>query len=64
MIKKYVIIKISISVNQLNRRLEPDEKRINKSEERPEKIILRAREGDHDVDQREIRRLSEWTEKD
>lgn len=47
----------------IKRRLETDEKRISKLEERAEKIKLKAIERDKEVDQREIKRHSEQNEK-
>ena len=63
MTKNYIIIKISISINMIKRRLETDEKRISKLEERSEKIKLNAIERDKEVDQREVKRHSEQNEK-
>lgn len=61
--ENYVRIKISISINMLNSRLEPEEKRIRKLGDGSEEITLKAIERDKEGDQREVKRQRESNEK-
>lgn len=61
--ENYVRIKISISINKLNSRLEPEEKRIKKLGDGFEEITLKAIERDKEGDQREVKRQRESNEK-
>lgn len=61
--ENYVRIKISISINMLHSRLEPEEKRIRKLGDGSEEITLKAIERDKEGDQREVKRQRESNEK-